>query len=337
MEITYIMKVMKAAGTTLDPAEVLEAGKVRSRQLGQAMKPVLGALSRSRSTCERAFGVIVYSRGRRRRKRDLLATAGNFVWAYLRGWQALSQEADLILTSEDKDHLQIFEAKNFSDVRVFAGKASPEDLKEKMKPSPGIYILSAHMDVDVLNELRLPALPEGIRDIPLVIQVQTPESFEGQKAAARKSSSPWGEPGSLTGVLDPRKPAPARDTLGWRKQFVSENPCFSSAQVAEESTSRAENRAALASRWIKEKKIFSVRFEGKQWFPRFQFQDGAPIPVVSEVIRIFPEQATGWDLAYFFSRPNANIEGRKPLELIRTDPDRLRSLAQAFAHPADVF
>jgi len=138
-------------------------------------------------------------------------------------------------------------------------------------------------------------------------------------------------------VLDNAETAIRKGTLNWRKQFMSENLCWTSAEVAEESSSRATNRAAIASRWAKEKKIFSVRFEGQHWFPRFQFQDGGPIPAVAQVIKVFPGHATGWELAYFFATPNPHIGGRKPIELLKGDPSRLLSLAQAFAHPADVF
>jgi hypothetical protein len=40
-----------------------------------------------------------------------------------------------------------------------------------------------------------------------------------------------------------------------------------------------------------------------------QFQDGRPIPAVSQVIEVFPEHATGWELAYFFVTANPNIGG----------------------------
>lgn len=128
-----------------------------------------------------------------------------------------------------------------------------------------------------------------------------------------------------------------KETLQWRRQFISRNPCWNSAEVAAESSSLAANRAAIASRWLAERKIFAVRFEGKNRFPRFQFRDGAPIPAVAQVIREFPEHATGWELAYFFATPNPNLGGHKPLDLLASEPSRLQSLARAFAHPADVF
>jgi hypothetical protein len=39
----------------------------------------------------------------------------------------------------------------------------------------------------------------------------------------------------------------------------------------------------------------------------------------------------------FLTTPNGFLDGRMPLGLLRSDPERLLSLAQAFAHPADPF
>jgi len=139
------------------------------------------------------------------------------------------------------------------------------------------------------------------------------------------------------GVVLAPEAAIERDTLEWRKRFMAEHPVWTSAQIAVESTSRAKNQPATASRWAKEEKVFAVEFQGQKWFPRFQFQDGRPIPVVSQVIKVFPEHATGWELAYFFTTENAHISGRRPFELLKEDPSRVVSLAQAFVHPADVF
>jgi len=300
------------------------------------MKQVAEALSKGRSDSSLAYGVVVYGKEHREPKPNYLVAAGTFFRAYLRGLQALSSITDVILTSPGEDHFQTLEAKDFGDVRIFVGNATPKDIKEKMQPSPGIYIISSHLDASLLENLGLPLLPQLLRDVPLVIQVKN-AILSMEEGASTTTWSRWGGPVDLTTVVDNAETAIRKDTLNWRKQFMSENQCWTSAEVAEESTSRATNRAAIASRWVREKKIFSVRFEGQQWFPRFQFQDGGPIPAVSQVIKVFPGHLTGWELAYFFATPNPNLDGRKPLELLKRDPSRLLSLAQAFAHPADVF
>ena len=71
----------------------------------------------------------------------------------------------------------------------------------------------------------------------------------------------------------------------------------------------SKNRAALASRWAQEGKIFAVKYEGQLWYPRFQFQDGEPLTTIGQVIQAYPSHANGWDFAYFFATPNANIGG----------------------------
>lgn len=319
-------------------AAVLEPSGVHPRTVGRAMEQVAAALSKGRADSSQAYGVVVYDKEHREPKPDYLAAAGTFFRAYLRGVQALSGIPDVILTSPDEDHFQTLEAKGFGDVRIFLGNATPKDIKEKMQPSPGIYIISSHLDASLLENLGLPLLPQSLREVPLVIQVKNAMlSTAEEDEESRTSWSRWGRPADLTTVVDHAETAIRKDTLNWRRQFMSENQCWTSAEVAEESTSRAANRAAIASRWVNERKIFSVRFEGQQWFPRFQFRDGGPIPTVSQVIKAFPGHVTGWELAYFFATPNPNIGGRKPLELLKGDPSRLLSLAQAFAHPADVF
>jgi len=128
-----------------------------------------------------------------------------------------------------------------------------------------------------------------------------------------------------------------KDTLAWRKRFISDHKCWTSIQIAAESGSTARNRYELASRWSREHKTFAVRYERDLLYPRFQFQDGSPIPAVSRVIKEFPAHATGWDLAFFFTSPNSYIGGRKPLELLKEDPERLVALARSFANPANAF
>jgi hypothetical protein len=43
------------------------------------------------------------------------------------------------------------------------------------------------------------------------------------------------------------------------------------------------------------------------------------------------------NLNYFLNTPNVYIDGRKPKKLLASDPQRVLSLADRFAHPADIF
>jgi hypothetical protein len=205
-----------------------------------------------------------------------------------------------------------------------------------MIASPGVYVIFSHLDASLLGSMGLPPVPEPFRESPVVVQFK----MAGQPVSRREHSrewSPWQTLIKQVAVEDKAEEDIERNTLEWRKDFMSEYECWTSTEVAKQSTSTAKNVSAIASRWVSEGKIFSVRFEGKTWFPRFQFQNGSPIPVVGNVIKILSKRSTGWELAFFFTNPNAYLAGRKPVEILRSDPERLKSVVQAFVNPTDAF
>jgi hypothetical protein len=320
----------------MSSAMVLEPKGVQTLDVGSAMEQVVAALLKNGPGSGAAYGVLVYGTRDPKPQPNMLVAAKTFFHAYHRAWKVLTNIADFTHAGSAKSPLQTIENKEFDHVRFFVGLATEKVLKDRVKPTPGVYIMTAHLDAKLLKTLDLPPLPERFRNLPLVMQIES-------EAEPMQSSYPIQASINEGNLLDMEllevgdEVEISRDTLEWRQQFIRSNPSWTSAQVAAESTSTARNRAAIASRWLREKKIFAIRYEGQQCFPRFQFQDGIPSPVIAQVIKIFPEHATGWDLAYFFATPNPNIGGRKPIELLKLNPARVVSLAEAFAHPADAF
>lgn len=318
--------------TTLGSATVLEPEGIQTLDVGSAMKQVVAPLLKSRISAGSAYGVLVYGQDYGKPQPNVLVAVQTFLKAYQVAWKALEHIPDFVGHGKGVN-FELFEAKRFEQVRFFFGRATERDLKERVQAFPGVYIMTAHLDPSLLKSLNLPQLPPRFRDLPLVMLVENAT----EPATSVSVSAHAGIEELVTPQEEKVENAIARDTLEWRQEFMRNYPSWTSAEVATQSTSTARNRAAIASRWQRENRIFGLRYQAQQYFPQFQFQDGTPVPIVGEVIKTFPEHATGWDLAFFFTTPNANIGGRKPLELIKTNPDRVLSLAHAFAHPADVF
>ena len=55
--------------------------------------------------------------------------------------------------------------------------------------------------------------------------------------------------------------------------------------------------------------------------------------ILKQVSEIVGEES----LAFFLTTPNSYLGGGRPEDLLESDPPRVLRLAQAFAHPADVF
>lgn len=314
-------------------AMVLDAGGVQTLAVGKAIGKVRAALSNKSHDFPDLYGILVYRKSDRKRPANHLGTWNAFLRAYWQSWRRLGSLTHTYLTHPDQDHLASFGKQDFGDICVFWGHGAQRDLEQSVKATLGVYLLPSHLDV---KSLGLPPLPEPFREKFIVIQVKRSEQTS-EEANGVNRWNPWETLARSVTDDEQLDPEFKEDTVEWRKRFVSEIESWTSAEVARESNSSATNQAAIASRWTAERRIFSISFGGKTLFPRFQFKDGKPIPAVSKVIKAFPDHASGWDLAYFFTSPNSYIGGRKPLELLREDPKRLESLARSFANSSDAF
>jgi len=127
-------------------------------------------------------------------------------------------------------------------------------------------------------------------------------------------------------VLQARRNSAARTAL------IEEFGLLASTQVAELSQSQAENRAALASRWKREGKIFSVRHHAKDYFPGFQFEaNGQPREAIAAVLDALGG-AHGWETALWFTGANGYLEGLRPVDLLESKPD---AVIEAAKHEGD--
>jgi len=96
---------------------------------------------------------------------------------------------------------------------------------------------------------------------------------------------------------------------------------------------QARPETVLLSRHVAAReKISRSVTKGNSVFPRFQFQDGVPSPVITQVIKILLSMRPDGTWPIFLLLRIRNIGGRKPIEVVEIKPGPLVSLAEAFAH-----
>jgi hypothetical protein len=115
-----------------------------------------------------------------------------------------------------------------------------------------------------------------------------------------------------------------------RAAFLDEFGALDSSQVGEFAGSKARNRRATAYRWQEAGQIFSVTNHGKTLYPGFQFErdEGRPLPVIAEVLAVLPPTMRGWALGLWWSTPNPTLSGRRPVDLLVTEPDAVVDAAR---------
>lgn len=121
----------------------------------------------------------------------------------------------------------------------------------------------------------------------------------------------------------------ARRNTEARRALFDEFGALTSTEVAELAGSSAKNRAALANRWRKERRIFAVNHHGQLYFAGFQFrEDGRPRPVIADVLHAFGESEGSWQIALWFTGACGWLDGARPVDLLSSEPEKVAKAAR---------
>jgi hypothetical protein len=87
---------------------------------------------------------------------------------------------------------------------------------------------------------------------------------------------------------------------------------------------------APANRWKQEGKIFAVPYQGQERFPRYALDDAfRPIPALESVLKLFGS-ISPWRIAVWFESSNAWLDNRRPRQLLRDEPAKVRRAAEHY-------
>jgi hypothetical protein len=146
---------------------------------------------------------------------------------------------------------------------------------------------------------------------------------------------------SLIDLLTPASDIPrpesvlqARRNSEARRRFLEEFGALTSGEIADLAESTAANRSALANRWRKEGRVFAVTLHDTLYYPAFQFgEHGRPLPVIARVLNALEAQELGeWEVALWFAKRTGWLGDRRPVDLLRDEPDAIVEAAMRERH-----
>lgn len=126
----------------------------------------------------------------------------------------------------------------------------------------------------------------------------------------------------------------ARFNAEARAALIRDHGALTSAQIHDLYGTNARNKAALATRWRNEGKILGVDYRGERLYPAFQFAaDGRPHSVIASVLSLFGPDTGEWQIALWFVTPNGWLDGKRPIDIMISDPDAVVEAARDEAEP----
>ena len=107
-----------------------------------------------------------------------------------------------------------------------------------------------------------------------------------------------------------------------RAAFLAEHESVTAPELARLTGSRSINPSARAHSWVKANRIFSVNDGTGERYPLFQIQEGQPLPQLTEILPILKRKLSNWQIAMWFTAPNAWVGGwRRPIDVLTESPD----------------
>ncbi len=154
----------------------------------------------------------------------------------------------------------------------------------------------------------------------LLLQRQDPESLE-----------------RLAEVLMPRTPPSPRllkeasMLVHARKAVLENGDWLTSADIAKLADLSTRNPSAQPNKWKKQGLIFAINHGGIDYFPGYGLDRDAsfrPLKALTKVISVFAGHKDSWGMAYWFRSDNSFLSGKRPQDLLATEPESVIKAAQ---------
>lgn len=132
----------------------------------------------------------------------------------------------------------------------------------------------------------------------------------------------------------PIRPAAFKEAqmLAAAKRAVLESgDWLSAADIAQLADFATANPSSQPNKWKREGKIFAIRHNGNDYYPNFALDKSAgyrPRAGMRDVLKVFGEAKDGWGLAYWFASVNSFLGGKRPQDVLVTDPARVVAAAE---------
>ncbi len=149
----------------------------------------------------------------------------------------------------------------------------------------------------------------------------------------------------LVDVLMPRTPPSPRllkeavMLVQARKAVLESGDWLTAAEVAQLAELSTRNPSAQPNKWKKQGQIFAINHGGVDYFPGYGLDRNAgfrPSKAMTKVIEVLARNKDSWGMAYWFRSDNSFLGGKKPQDLLASEPERVIEAAmdeiQKIAH-----
>lgn len=116
-----------------------------------------------------------------------------------------------------------------------------------------------------------------------------------------------------------------------KKAVLESGDWLSAADIAKLAEFTSRNPSSQPNKWKRDGRIFAIRHNGNDYYPIYALDKNAgyrPRAAMADVLKVFGEAKDGWGLAYWFASVNSFLGGRRPQDLLSSNPARVAAAAE---------
>lgn len=116
-----------------------------------------------------------------------------------------------------------------------------------------------------------------------------------------------------------------------RKAVLEGADWLTAAKLAELAGLSVTNPSAQPNKWKRSRQIFAIQHNSVDYFPGYGLDPKAawrPRMALKAVLEVFGDGKDGWGLAYWFLSANSFLGGRRPQDVLATEPEQVFAAAQ---------
>ena len=123
------------------------------------------------------------------------------------------------------------------------------------------------------------------------------------------------------------------DNAHLRAEVYDNISVYLSDDIHRISGAKSDNKAAIANRWRGQGKIFGYKRGRTVLYPRFQFEDGKPRPIIQKILDILPESFGDWQRIFWFISPTGYLSDERPMDCLGEEERVLKAASKAGSVP----
>lgn len=206
---------------------------------------------------------------------------------------------------------------------IYAVAGSTQEVRQQLGRSGGRQVLA--VSFEDISPSALQSVTENISDVTaslldLLSQRQDQASMH-RLAEALVPAAP----------VSPRLLREAGMLVSARKAVLASGDWLSAAELAQLAGLSPRNPSAQPNKWKKQGQIFAIHHNGVDYFPGYGLDPDSsfrPLKAMAGIIAVLAPHKDGWGMAYWFMSVNSFLGGKRPQDLLRTDPARVLAAAE---------